>query len=226
MRQREPARALPWLACSVAALSWMLSSAAPSVQRRAALTPEALGDLQLWRLWTGHFVHFGAAHLRGDVLAFAVWAALLERESRALLLRLLALGPPVLSISLLLCCPELAQYRGLSALDCTLVVALILLRGLPDPKLRPWAWLCLGAFVAKCGYELSSGRALLAPDLGQGAALLPLSHVLGALLGLSTLARSCRTARPSPAKQLPCMQASTRGSKAAKRSSVARVVGA
>jgi rhomboid family GlyGly-CTERM serine protease len=219
-------RAVPWLASSVAALSWLLSSAPASVQRACALTPAAVTSFEPWRLWTGHLVHFGPAHLRGDVLAFALWAALLERESRALLLRLLLLGTPLLSLALLLGSPSLGQYRGLSGLDCTLVVALLLRRGLPDPKLRPLAWLGLGAFAAKCGYELAWGHAVLAPDLGPGVRLLPLSHVLGALLGLSALASSSKTARPSPAKEAPCMQASKRGSNAARRSSVARVLGA
>jgi rhomboid family GlyGly-CTERM serine protease len=181
-------RPLPWLAVSTTALSWLLSCAAPSVQRGAALTPNATRELELWRLWSGHLVHFGEAHLRGDVLAFAVWAALLEREARALLLGLLLGGMPLLSLSILLCCPELTQYRGLSGLDCALVVALILVRGMRDPQLVPLALACLAAFVAKSGYELASGHAILAPDLGSGVALLPLAHVLGALLGLSALA--------------------------------------
>jgi hypothetical protein len=44
--------------------------------------------------------------------------------------------------------------------------------------------LCLAAFVAKCGYELVTGRAILAPDLGEGVRLLPLAHLTGAVLGL------------------------------------------
>jgi rhomboid family GlyGly-CTERM serine protease len=181
-------RAKPWLALSATVLAGSLSSSSPAWQSGFALTPDAVARLELWRLWTGHLVHFGPAHLRGDVLAFFVWAALLEAESRALLWRVLLGVTPLLSVTILLCCPTLAQYRGLSGLDCSLVVALMALRARGNPKLRALCGLCLSGFAAKCGYELLTGRALLAPDLGAGVALLPLAHVLGAALGLLAIA--------------------------------------
>jgi hypothetical protein len=42
---------------------------------------------------------------------------------------------------------------------------------------------CLGLFLGKCAYELATGQAILAPDLGQGVKLLPAAHALGALAG-------------------------------------------
>jgi rhomboid family GlyGly-CTERM serine protease len=184
---------LPWLALSCAALSWGLSSMPSAVQTRSALAPEALAPGEAWRLWTGHLVHFGPAHLRGDLLAFLVWAALLERESRRALARILFIGAPLLSLAILLCCPSLDQYRGLSGLDCSLVVALIWRRGLASQRLRGVGVLCLAAFAAKCAYELIVGKALFASDLGAGVKLLPLAHVLGAALGLMLGAVSPRS---------------------------------
>jgi rhomboid family GlyGly-CTERM serine protease len=175
---------MPWLALACAALSWTLSSGSDALQSRCALTEDALARLELWRLWTGHLVHFGAAHLRGDLLAFLLWAALLEAESRAVLWRVLLAGAPLLSLAIVLVHPTLAEYRGLSGLDCSLVVALILLRGVASSKWRGLGWLCLGCFGAKCAYELLSGRAILAPDLGRGVQLLPSAHLLGAVGGL------------------------------------------
>jgi rhomboid family GlyGly-CTERM serine protease len=177
-------RFIPWLALSSAALSWGLSRLPSALQTRSALSPAALAHGELWRLWSGHLVHFGAAHLRGDLLAFLVWAALLERESRRALARILFVAAPLLSLAILLCHPSLEQYRGLSGLDCSLVVALIWQRGLASQRLRGLGVLCLAAFAAKCAYELIAGKALLAPDLGAGVKLLPLAHVLGAGLGL------------------------------------------
>ena len=122
--------------------------------------------------------------MRGDLLAFVVWAALLERESRAALWRILLVAGPLLSFAILLSYPTLTQYRGLSGLDCSLVVALIGRRGLASHRPRGLGLICLACFAAKCGYELIVGQAILAPDLGEGVKLLPLAHVLGAVFGL------------------------------------------
>jgi len=176
----------PGLSLSVAVVALLLSSAPESVQVRAALTHDALGRLELWRLWSGHVVHFGAAHARGDLLAFVVWASLLEARSRALLGALLVLAAPLSSVAILLWCGTLAEYRGLSALDASLFVAVMLVRGEQGhaSNFSCGVWrLGLTAFALKCSYEFITGRALLAPDLGSGAALLPFAHVVGAVLG-------------------------------------------
>jgi rhomboid family GlyGly-CTERM serine protease len=184
----KPGR-VPWLALAAAAGSLALSTEALGSPALFALTPNAV-DGQALRLWTGHLVHFNAAHLRGDWLAFLIWAALLERESRWLLAAIVGVGAPLLSLAMLWLCPTLDQYRGLSALDCALPMALIV-RGLAAnrgarvrPRLeRSLAAAALALFLAKCLYEVCSGRALLAPNLGDGVRLLPLAHLLGALLG-------------------------------------------
>jgi rhomboid family GlyGly-CTERM serine protease len=188
-------RAIPWLALAATALSGALSSGSAALQSSCALTGDALARFELWRLWTGHLVHFGAAHLRGDLLAFVVWATLLEAESRAVLGRVLLGAAPALSLAILFGYPTLAEYRGLSGLDCSLVVALIVLRGVASSKLRGLGWLCLGCFAAKCGYELVSGQALLAPDLGRGVALLPAAHLLGAAGGVLVVLRRPQQSR-------------------------------
>jgi len=175
---------VPWLALLASLVALLLSTAPAELQAACALNRAALTDGEPWRLWTGHFVHFGGAHLRGDLLAFLVWAALLERGARGLLLCVLLVATPLLSLVILIGCPTLAEYRGLSGLDCSLVVALIWMRGLQSDRLRGVGALCLAAFVAKCGYELVTGRAILAPDLGEGVRLLPLAHVAGAVLGV------------------------------------------
>lgn len=176
-------RHVPWLGLGIAALSWLLSSAPASLQSQCALTHEAWAHGEVWRLWTGHLVHFGAAHLRGDLLAFAVWAALLEQGHRRVLALIVLGGAPLLALAILGIHPQLAEYRGLSGLDCSLVVALLGARGLASERGRSLGVACLALFLAKCAYELVVGRAILAPDLGDGVKLLPLAHVLGAVVG-------------------------------------------
>jgi len=186
----------------LASLAGLLASVLPA-QRILAFTAAGMQRGELWRLWTGHFVHYGSAHLWGDWLAFVVWAALVESESRRALVATLLIGAPLLLFVLELACTALGEYRGLSGIDTALVIELILLRGFAcrrtgsERGLGPWltrllgrsalrviggASLCLS--VLKIGYEFQAGHALLAHDLGFGVKLLPAAHAFGALIGL------------------------------------------
>ncbi len=191
----------PWLAV-LASLFGLLASELPTAPV-LAYTARGWHEHELWRLWTAHFVHYGSAHLWGDLLAFLVWAALVERESRRALLLTLTVGAPLLMAALALTCPGLGQYRGLSGLDTALVIELIFLRGFASPPraeergLGPWlsrsmgsralrslAVFCLLLSAVKIVYEFYAGHALLARDLGNSASLLPAAHAFGALVGL------------------------------------------
>lgn len=86
-----------------------------SLDRHALLGGEA------WRLWTGHLVHFSAMHAAADIALLLVVAAIVESEigGRATVLVLL-IGAPLISVSLTLLVPELAVYKGSSALSALL----------------------------------------------------------------------------------------------------------
>ena len=200
-RLAQRVRRWPWLSL-LASLASLLASVLPA-DHLLAFTAAGMQRAELWRLWTGHFVHYGSAHLWGDWLAFVVWAALVESESRRALVATLLFGAPLLLWGLELACPELGEYRGLSGLDTALVIELILLRGFMRPGigrergLGPWLTRLLGRpalrviggcslclSVVKIGYEFQAGHALLAHDLGFGVKLLPAAHAFGALIGL------------------------------------------
>jgi len=191
-----------WLSL-LASLIGLMANALPA-QHLLAFTAEGMHRGQWWRLWTGHFVHYGSAHFWGDWLAFVVWAALVEAESRRVFALTLLVGAPLLSLLLVVACPSLGEYRGLSGIDTALVVELIWLRGFVanrnagETGIGPWlseligrralrlvGGLCLCLLVCKFGYEFRVGRALLAHDLGASVLLLPSAHVYGALLGLA-----------------------------------------
>jgi len=192
---------LPWLAL-LASLASLLASLLPA-QSSFAYTADGMRAGQCWRLWTGHFVHYGSAHLWGDWLAFVVWAALVESESRRALLVTLLIGAPLLLLGLELVGPAIAEYRGLSGIDTALVIELILLRGFVrhEPRsacgvgpslsrlfgratLRLIGACSLALSALKIAYEFHAGHAILAHDLGDGIRLLPAAHALGALIGL------------------------------------------
>jgi membrane associated rhomboid family serine protease len=180
----------------------LLSSVLPA-EHMLAFTAAGMQRGELWRLWTGHFVHYGSAHLWGDWLAFVVWAALVEGESRRALGATLLIGAPLILLVLESACPALGEYRGLSAIDTALVVELILLRGfvqvaggserglgpwltrqLGSPVLRVVGGFSLCALLLKIAFEFHAGRAILAHDLGVGVKLLPEAHAVGALIGI------------------------------------------
>ncbi|MES1174179.1 MAG: rhomboid family intramembrane serine protease [Myxococcales bacterium] len=192
----------PWVSL-LATGCGLLASALPASPSLLAYTSQGVERGQLWRLWSAHFVHYNGAHLWGDLLAFAVWAALVESESRRALLSTLLLGAPLLMSVLALGCPSLAEYRGLSGLDTALVIELILLRGFAAPArggergFGPWLTrrvgraplryigvFSLGLSAVKIVYESCAGHALIARDLGNGVTLLPAAHAVGAGVGL------------------------------------------
>jgi hypothetical protein len=215
-------RSWPWLAF-LASLVGLLASVLPA-QTLLAFTAHGLRSGEIWRLWTGHFVHYGSAHLWGDWLAFVVWAVLVEGESRRALLLTLLIGAPLLLLALELTCPALGEYRGLSGIDTALVIELILLRGFVGGQdgghgigprltrlfgrasLRIVGGLSLCALLAKVSYEFEVGHALLAHDLGLGVKLLPAAHGFGALVGL-VIGQACR--RPPLREPVSATQGST-----------------
>jgi membrane associated rhomboid family serine protease len=193
---RRAGRATPWLSLAASLAGLLLSFGAAGSPRAYALSPARLFDGELLRLWTGHFVHYNAPHLWGDLLAFAAWATAVELTSRRLLALTLFCATPLLSLAILLTCPELTEYRGLSSLDCALVTELVLVRGFGIGSsssrsgagpLRTLALVSASAFALKCIYELASGHAVFARDLGPGVTLVVLAHPLGALAGVAAV---------------------------------------
>ncbi len=153
----------PWL--SLLATSVGLVASALPVSTWFAYFSGSAERGQLWRLWSCHFVHYNGAHLWGDLLAFTVWASLVEGESRRALISTLVLGAPLLTSALALTCPELGEYRGLSGLDTALVIELILLRGFvriehgPESGFGPWLTRHLGrSFLRRVAWPVWAFR--------------------------------------------------------------------
>ena len=194
---------LPWLAFAATLFGVLASSGVLGPVSELALARGRVLD-EPFRLWTGHFVHFNATHVVADLVPFAIWAALVERDSRGLLAVTLAVGTAALSVALLLACPELSTYRGLSGLDCALAVELIALRLGPrfaetPPGVRRVALAAAALFALKCGFELVTGHAVAARDLGQGVSLLPEAHYFGAAIGCAFALSLGAHGRPKPA---------------------------
>jgi rhomboid family GlyGly-CTERM serine protease len=132
-----------------------------------------------WRLWTGHWVHFGAAHLLWNLavlLPAGVWA---ERVAPQRARLLLALSPGFIGVALWAGAPGLASYGGLSGVASG-VLALLALDRLAAGRDGRWFWWSVLALLgAKIVAETLADRALFARFAVAGVRPVPLAHVAG-----------------------------------------------
>jgi hypothetical protein len=88
----------------------------------------------------------------------------------------------------------------LSVVDCTLAAELFVLlmrdrSRAGDARGAAVFGLGLAVFGAKTAYEFATGHAVLAPDLGPGVALLPVTHAVGIGVGAVIVAVYCASER-------------------------------
>jgi rhomboid family GlyGly-CTERM serine protease len=168
---------IPILTVTTASLSALLAGASLGgfgVADAAQYDRAALLRGEVWRLVTGHFVHWSFAHLAWDLLAFVILGAVCERR-RALFASVILATALIVSIFLFVCCPEVAMYRGLSAIDSALWMWAVFIIGERRVSL---ALTLLALFFAKLLIE-SAGASLFV----DGITVLPVVHLLGALVG-------------------------------------------
>ena len=149
-----------------------------------ALTAAA-GRGEVWRLWTGHLVHYDAAHLITNAIAVAVPLALADLRSRRAILLAMTLIAPAISI-VLLAAARFDEYRGASGLALAIWVASALsLLQTASPRDRMTGAALLVIAVAKLAAEMFG-----AGHVWESVAPLPLAHVAGAIAGVITFACS------------------------------------
>ena len=134
---------------------------------------------QLWRLWTGHLVHFTANHLLWDLAVFlpaGVWLEwITPRGTRWFYL----LAPPTISLLLFCAEPTLSCYAGLSGIGTGLLVLLALVQLRRDANEPPWFWYGVLLLVAaKIVLELVT-HAPLVVRFGSDVRTVPLAHLGG-----------------------------------------------
>ncbi len=194
-------RRLPWtfLACAAAALVIQFNPA-----WRAALLydREGLATGELWRVWTGHFVHFGWPHFIADTGLLLILGWLLEARhplfSRVALIAL----PAFISAVLYWFDPAMQRYGGLSAVNLGLLLFLAL-QGW-QRNWADWFWpAVLLIYVGEVVFEIIQG--------GQGGGMIrfddPAIHVAtsahvasaGYALLAWLVARAQATKKPEPA---------------------------
>jgi rhomboid family GlyGly-CTERM serine protease len=138
---------------------------------------------EIWRLVTGHGVHYSSSHLAYNLVALATVGAIIElQESRRLFL-ICTVSALMIGISLLGFRPDLDYFAGASGV-VTAAVAYCALSGLSAPG--PWRAVCLTVLVllvGKIALELLwSGSSLV--GVSGDFVIVPLSHAVGAASGL------------------------------------------
>ncbi len=180
---------LPWMTLSFGVAALVVTLLGEGLSQFLQYDRAWILQGEWWRLFTGHFTHWGMEHAIWDVLVFVVFGGFLEIVSRKIWLWLVVGSAVVISLAVLIFNNDLMFYRGLSGVDTALAVACFM-------KLASYSrfrkrvglqlfWIaCLLLAFAKPILEIALGSSLFVQDLGQGVVILPGAHLLGAFYGL------------------------------------------
>lgn len=136
-------------------------------------------ELNVWQLFSAHFVHIGTEHLFWNCFAFIVLGSIIEQHSIKRLMLALTVGCTAVNFYLFVLF-DLSAYAGLSgALNTLLIVALYQVSKVPGYKAA--AWLSFMISVTKLIYEWSTGNTVLT-SLAWPA--VPEAHFAGLIGGL------------------------------------------
>lgn len=167
--------------------SWFVLSAVvvgyvPSLRDFLIYDREAILSGQLWRMFTGHFVHFSSSHLFYDATALGIASWIIESQDLRYGRLLLLLAPVVISIALIIFEPQMQFYGGLSGV-ATAAVVYLAVGGLRQKS--PWRAICAGALVliaTKIVFE-STTNGMLFVTAEEPAFISVTSHVAGVVVG-------------------------------------------
>lgn len=157
---------------------------APARQELFLLDREAVAAGQVWRLWSGHWVHFSTSHLVWNLAVLFATGVWLERLRPGLLLRHTLLAAPLIGVGVLAFEPALQRYGGLSGLATGAVVLLALHQVRASGSSR-WLWAGVLALVAfKVVGETQRGGSFFAGYDSESIRTSTTAHAAGAVAGL------------------------------------------
>ena len=149
-----------------------------------AFDRQAILHGEVWRLWTGHLVHFSTLHAVFDVLTLFFASQIVEAESGPLrLLSVLGIGALFISSGMLLWVPDMAFYRGTSGISAMMMV-------LAASALCRHSWrlqillAVLGVLLLSKTWLDATGYVRIASSLPDGVHLAWQTHVFGIVTGV------------------------------------------
>ncbi len=185
-----PPSPCPWASLALAGLAVVLHLV-PGARELLAWERAGLAAGELWRVFSGHWVHWSDPHLLWDVATFAVLGAACERRARGHFLACVAGSALAISLWLWLWAQSarLDAYAGLSGIDSALFAWLavdVARERWREGHLAAGALLAtlFAAFALKVGFELATGAPLFVSQLGPGVQPVPAAHLVGAAVGV------------------------------------------
>ena len=139
---------------------------------------------QVWRLWTGHLVHYNPRHLWLDLAVFLAAGEWLEWITPRLARWFYGLAPRAISAVLFWGDPTLDRYAGLSGVATGVLVLLALVqlqRNAGEPR---WFWLGVLLLVAVKIIVETAVHAPLFAQFDAGVRVVPLAHAGGIVCAL------------------------------------------
>jgi rhomboid family GlyGly-CTERM serine protease len=162
----------------------VMASASPVVSNWLVWDRAAIADGQWWRLVTGNLVHVTARHLWWDALAVTVAGWFIGTRAPRSLAILTLVAAAVIGLSIFVFCPQVRLYCGLSGVACAMFGYLALL-GIRTGSRARWCGLAMLILVAcKVAWELTTGRTIFVPVVGNAYVVLPLAHATGLVVGV------------------------------------------
>lgn len=161
------------------ALACVTASVFPGLCPVVIFDRHALLSGEIWRLFTGHLVHFSEPHLMYNLLVFVVSGYFIEKEDRRLFGYLCFWLALVIGMSLLILKPDMAYYGGLSGIACGVLYYLAMM-GLKRSK--PWQVISLMiVFVVpvKIAIEIYDSASLLPYWVQQSFVPMHSTHMIG-----------------------------------------------
>lgn len=136
---------------------------------------------EIWRWWTGHWVHVGWIHFILNMLAFICLPFLFPMIRKTFLIFLLLVLSPILSICFYLFFPDVQAYAGLSGVlhGLYMVCALV---SLQLKKERKFSILVIALVLGKVIWENIFGALQTASLIGSPVLLE--AHLMGMLVGV------------------------------------------
>ncbi len=169
------------LALVLTGLCLALQAGGESAQELFQFQREGLAQGQLWRLFTGHFIHLGWPHALMNLAALGLLVYLLaEGLEAASLLGLIVASSLAVDAGLWFLQPELEWYVGLSGVLHGLFAGLLLLQWFCRRERYLWLILLLSV---KLGWEGMTGPLPMTADLA-GGPVVAVAHLYGALGGV------------------------------------------
>lgn len=180
IRQKKIAARIPGWTFLILALS-LGAAIFPEVCSAFIYDRAAVLRGEVWRLLTGHLVHFGPFHLGYNLVVFCICSFWVERRSMANMGRLLPWMALPISLSLLMRA-DVIYFGGLSGMACGMLVYLGLCGLNGSRGQRRLSSVVLGVVAVKIALEVSLGTSILFYPAGSASFVnLPGTHVVGSI---------------------------------------------